>query len=477
MSQYRLKLYPKKNFSRMKLLVADLGQAISGAEYDFTKGNLSRAVLLLSVPMVLEMIMESVFAIVDIYFVSRLGADAVATVGITESVITLVYTVAIGLSMATTAMVSRRIGEGNRDAASRTGFQAVALALLLSLVIAVPGVIYAERILELMGAGQEIVENYSGYMKWMLGGNTVIMLLFVINAVFRSAGDAFLSMRVLWLGNLINIVLDPCLILGLGPFPELGVTGAAIATNIGRGIAVLYQIYILFFGRSRIRITRAHITFRPRILLKLLKLGAGGMGQFFIATSSWIIMMRIVSEFGASVVAGYTIAIRLVVFALLPSSGISNAAATLVGQNLGAKQPQRAEQSVWLTGKVNTVILTVIGVLFIAWPESFLRFFIHDPEVISAGVQSLRIISAGFLFYGLGMVLVNSFNGAGDTATPTWINFICFWIIEIPLAWLLAIVFGWNEKGVFYSIIIAESLLTIISFLIFRKGNWKLKSA
>ncbi|TAL75697.1 MAG: MATE family efflux transporter, partial [Bacteroidetes bacterium] len=424
---------------RFKSFFKDVAEAVSGSEQDFTEGKLSRAILLLSIPAVLEMIMESVFVIVDIFFVSKLGADAVATVGITESMVTIIYAIAIGLGTATTSMVSRRIGEKNPDAASRTAFQAILTGLIVSVLIGIPGAILAGRLLEMMGASKAIVMNMSGYTRIMLGGNVVIMMLFIINAIFRSAGDAAVAMKVLWIGNIINILLDPCLIFGLGPFPHLGVTGAAVATNIGRGTAVLVQFYLLFFGKKRIRFSVKHLGVDFRIMFKLLKLSFGSIGQNLISTTSWIALVRIISIFGSEVVAGYTIAIRIIGFTILPSWGISNASATLVGQNLGAKKPDRAERAVWVTGWVNMILLGIIGLILILFPESFIRLFIDNENVIKSGVLGLRIISIGFIAYGLGMVLVNSFNGAGDTSTPLKINIFAFWVVEIPLAWLLAI--------------------------------------
>jgi putative MATE family efflux protein len=453
----------------------DVSEAVSGTEQDFTEGKLSRAILLLSIPAVLEMIMESVFVIVDIFFVSRLGADAVATVGITESMITIIYAISIGLGTATTSMVSRRIGEKNNEAASRTAFQAILTGIVISIAIAIPGVIFSRELLGMMGASREIVEKMSGYTRVMLGGNVVIMMLFIINAIFRSAGDAAVAMRVLWIGNIINIVLDPCLIFGLGPFPELGVTGAAVATTIGRGTAVLFQFYLLFFGNKRVQLSLKDLAVDFRLMLRLVKLSIGSIGQNLIGTSSWIAMVRIISIFGSEVVAGYTIAIRIIGFTILPSWGISNASATLVGQNLGAKKPDRAEKAVWVTGWINMVLLGIIGAILVLFPEYFIRLFIDNENVIKTGVSGLRIISIGFIAYGLGMVLVNSFNGAGDTSTPLKINIFAFWMVEIPLAWFLAKSEGLNENGVFVAIVVAESLMTLIAWLVFRRGKWKLK--
>lgn len=458
---------------KIKSLLKDAWEAVSGTDQDFTTGSLGRAIFLLSLPMVLEMIMESVFAVVDIWFVSRLGADAIATVGITESLITIVYAIAVGLSMATAALVARRIGEKKRDAAVNAAFQGILAGFLASLIIAVPGAFYARELLVLMGISETIAAEMSAYTAIMLGSNTVIMLLFVINSVFRSAGDAAISMRVLWLANIANMILDPILIFGWGPVPAMGIAGAAVATATGRGMAVAYQLYVLFFGHGRIRFMIRQLSFDLKVMIKLIRISLGGMLQSIIATTSWIFMVRIIAEFGSEVVAGYTIAIRIVIFSLLPSWGLSNAAATLVGQNLGAEQPGRAERSVWATGKANMLLLSLIGILFISAPEFFIRLFIDQPAVVEVGAQSLQIISFGFLAYGFGMVLVQSFNGAGDTRTPTMINFVCFWLIEIPLAWFLALKTGLDERGVFFAIVISETLLTLFAFYLFRQGKWK----
>ncbi len=454
---------------------SDVKDAVAGSEQDFTEVKLSRAILLLSIPAVLEMIMESVFVIVDIFFVSKLGADAVATVGLTESMITIIYAISLGLATATTSMVSRRIGEKDPEKASKTAFQAIFTGIIVSLLIAIPGTIYSVRLLELMGASETITEQLSGYTKIMLGGNIVIMLLFIINAIFRSAGDAAVAMRVLWLGNIINIILDPCLIFGLGPFPELGVTGAAVATTTGRGIAVLYQFWLLFYGRKRIQLSIKQLNINVKIITRLIKLSLGSIGQNLIGTISWIALVRIISVFGSEIVAGYTIAIRIVSFVLLPSWGISNAASTLVGQNLGAKKPERAERAVMATGWVNMILLGVVGLILVLFPSYFISFFIKDKIVLEAGVECLRIVSIGFIAYGFGMVLVNSFNGAGDTTTPLKINIFAFWCIEIPLAWVLSMRAGMNQQGVFTAIVIAESIMTLTAWIIFRQGKWKLK--
>ena len=464
------KLFYKMNFSELKI---DIIEAVKGTERDYTIGNLKKAILLLSIPMVLEMLMESVFAIVDIYFVSKINSDAVAVVGITESLLTIIYSLAWGLSTATSAIVSRRIGEKNYEGASNSAFQAILTGFVISLFIAIPGYIFASDLLKLMGMPEKIATNYSGYTAIMLGANVIIMLLFIMNAVFRSAGDASVSMKVLWIANIINIILDPCLIFGWGPFPELGIEGAAIATTTGRGFAVILQFYILFRGNKRVKLKLSELKPDFKIIKEIVRLSIGTVGQNIIATSSWIGMVRLVSSFGSEVVAGYTIAIRIIIFSLLPSLGISNAASTLVGQNLGAKKPDRAEKSVWITAKANAVLMVILGFAFIIIPEFWVSLLTSDVEVISKGAEALRIISYGFIAYGPGMVLVHSINGAGDTNTPTKINIFCYWLIEIPLAYLLAMSLNIGEQGVFWAIVIAEVAMTATAALIFNKGKWK----
>lgn len=461
--------------SALRSFLSDVREAVAGTDQDFTEGRLGRAILLLSIPSILEMIMESVFVIADIFFVSRLGSDAVATVGLTESLVTIIYAISMGLGTATTSLVSRRIGEKNREEASRTAIQAIMTGIIISTCIGIPGAIFSKDILRLMGASDNIINNMSGYMTIMLASNVVVMLLFIINAIFRSSGDAALAMKVLWLGNIINIVLDPFFIFGWGPFPEMGVTGAAVATLIGRGTAVLVQFWFLFYGKKRVQLFFNHLKYDFKIVVKILKLSVGSIGQNLIGTLSWIGLVRIISIFGSEVVAGYTIAIRIMMFSLLPSWGISNAASTLVGQNLGARKPDRAERSAWVTGWINMILLGAIGLVLYIWPGFFIRQFITEPEALTSGINGLRIMSMGFIAYGLGMVLVNSFNGAGDTLTPLRINIFAYWIVEIPLAWTLAIVLNMREEGVYTAILVAESLMTITAWLIFRKGKWKLK--
>ncbi len=458
---------------KQQSLWTDIKASIAGTHQDFTEGKIGRAILLLSIPMVLEMGMESIFAVVDIFFVSKLGADAVATVGITESIITIVYAIAIGLAMGTTAIVARRIGEKDPEGAAKSTVQAIVVGLLASLPISLIGIFFAQDLLRLMGADQNIIDNMYGYTAIMIGSNMVIMLLFVINAVFRGAGDAAISMRVLWLANAFNIVLDPILIFGWWIFPELGVKGAAVATTIGRGIGVIYQFYLLAGSSSRIKVLKEHVALNWEIMKRLIRVSLGGIGQFIIATSSWIGLVRITAEFGSVTVAGYTIAIRILIFSILPSWGMSNAAATLVGQNLGAGKPDRAEKSTWMTAGVNMIFLGFVGIVFYTFSEFLVRLFTDDEAIIAVGAQCLRIISYGYLAYGFGMIIIQAFNGAGDTKTPTIINFFCFWLIEIPLAYFLALELGWEQEGVFYSIVVAETFLGIFGFILFRRGKWK----
>ncbi len=458
-----------------KVVWQDIKEAIAGTERDFTTTSVGRAIFILAVPMVLEMIMESVFAVVDIFFVSKLGADAVATVGITESTMTIVYAIGVGLSTATTALVSRRIGEKKNKEAGEVAFQAILVGLIISIVIAIPGVLFASNFLKIMGATDQMAKDGYMFPAIMFGGNAIIMLLFINNAVFRSSGDAAISMRIMWFANIINIILDPVLIFGLGPFPELGLMGAAVATNIGRGLAVVYQFFFLFRGKHRIRLYIDNLKIKLKVMLNLIKISGGGILQNLIATSSWVLLVRIIAVSGPDAVAGYTIAIRIIIFLLLPAWGVSNAAATLVGQNLGAKQPDRAERSVWITGYVNMAFMGIMGLLLVIFPDFFIHLFISDLPVVENGTLALRIISCGFIFYALGMVMVQGFNGSGDTTTPTKINLFSFWLFEIPLAYFLAIVLKMGLTGASIAIVSAESLLAIIALILFRKGKWKLR--
>lgn len=450
-----------------------LAEAIRGTEQDFTEGPLSRAIVLLAVPMVLEMVMESVFAVCDVFFVSRLGPEAVATVGLTESLLTLVFSLAIGLGMGTTALVARRVGEKRREEAATAAGQALLAALILTLVLGAAGFATGPAALRLVGASAQVVEIGAAYARVLLGGCGTIVFLFVINAIFRAAGDAAIAMRVLWLANLINLILDPCLIFGLGPFPELGVTGAAVATTIGRGVGVLYQLTVLTRGRGRITVGPARLWPRPAVMLRLLRVSAGGIVQVLIATCSWVALVRIIALFGSIAVAGYTIAIRVIIFSILPAWGMANAAATLVGQNLGAGKPERAERCAWITGLYNMAFLGLIAVAFLVYGPSIIGLFSDDPRVLAVGLECLRIISYGYLFYALGMVLIQSFNGSGDTLTPSVINFFCYWLLQIPLAWTLARPLAMGPTGVFWAIAIAESFVTLVGATVFRRGRWK----
>jgi putative MATE family efflux protein len=454
-------------------LWTSLAEAIRGSHQDYTSGSLNRAIFLLAVPMVLEMVLESLFAVVDVFWVGRLGANAVATVGLTESMLSLVFAVAMGLSLSTTAMVARRIGERDSTGAAVAAVQAIALGLMVSIVIGAPCLVLAPRLLRWMGSSPEIVAVGSGYTRICLGGSGVVLMLFLNNAIFRGAGDAAIAMRLLWVSNIINLFLDPCLIFGLGPFPRLGVTGAAWATLTGRSIGVAYQFYRLLRGTERIRIFANQIRLQLDVLWRLLRVSLTGILQFAIAHTSWIGLVRIVSIFGAPALAGYTIAIRVVIFAILPSWGLSNAAATLVGQNLGAKQPDRAEAAVWRTGLYNMLFLGSLGVFFVLFAEPVIRLFTHDPAVVPLGVSCLRIVSYGNIGYAYAMVMLQAFNGAGDTVTPTIVNFFGFWLLEIPLAYWLAIPLHLRSNGAFYAIVIAEASIALASAILFRRGRWK----
>ncbi|HRJ31169.1 MAG TPA: MATE family efflux transporter [Cyclobacteriaceae bacterium] len=448
-------------------------QALKGVEQNYTSGSIDKAIFMLSIPMILEMSMESLFAVVDAFYVSRLGVDALATVSLTESVLTLVYSLAIGLSMGATAMVARRVGEGDIPAAAKAGVQAIYLAVGISIAISIVGLFFSENILGLMGASESVIASGSGYTRWMLGGNITVMLIFLINAIFRGAGDASLAMRVLILSNALNIILDPIFIFGFGPIPAFGVEGAAIATTIGRGIGVLYQISHLIYGKGLIKIHRQNLPIDFGLIGRLIKVSAGGTGQFIIASASWIFLVRIVSTFGSEALAGYTIAIRVIVFAILPAWGMANAAATLVGQNLGAGQPERAEQSVWRTGFFNMLFMAFITVTFMTLAKPIVELFTTEAVVLANATQCLQIVAIGYIFYAYGMVVAQSFNGAGDTRTPTILNFFAFWMFQIPLAYVLAIILNMGPKGVYVAIVVAESALAVVGILIFRRGKWK----
>ncbi|HEX6040076.1 MATE family efflux transporter [Longimicrobium sp.] len=452
-----------------------VGQALRGTEHDYTSGPVGRAILLLSIPMVLEMAMESVFAVVDIFFVSRLGADAVAAVGLTESLLTIVYALAMGLGIGATALVARRIGEKDGEGAAHAAVQAILLALAVSAVLGVAGSLLAPRLLALMGASPQVIGLGLGYARIMLGGEAAIIVLFVVNAIFRGAGDAAIAMRVLWLANLINMVLGPCLIFGLGPFPRLGVTGAAIATTTGRSVGALFALWRLTRSDGRIPVTRRHLALDVKVMGQIVRLAGSATVQMLIGTASWTALARILAVFGSPVLAGYTVAMRVIVFAILPSAGMSNAAATMVGQALGASKPERAEQAVWKACIYNLVFLGVVGVLFVLLARPIVGLFSQDPEVLRYGATALRVVALGFPLYAFGMVLTQAFNGAGDTWTPTWINLAVFWAFEIPLAYVLSNTLGMGPVGAFWAITIAFSSLAVVSWLIFRRGRWKTK--
>ncbi|MBB1089500.1 MATE family efflux transporter [Lysobacter sp. SG-8] len=454
-------------------LWGELRAAVRGTDADYTTIPLRRAVFLLAVPMVLELVLESTFAVVDIFFVGRLGASAVATVGLTESYLFLLYSIAMGLSMAVTAVVARRIGEHRGHEAAVTAVQAILVAALVSVPFAFAGILYARELLALMGADAWTLEHGVGYMQWMLGGNVVIMLLFVINAVFRGAGDAAAAMRVLWVANGLNIVLDPILIFGLGPIPAMGVEGAAIATNIGRGAGVLMQLWILVRGGRHLRITAADLVVRGATMWNIVRTSLGGIGQMIVATTSWIFLLRILASLGSEAVAGATIAIRVMMFTLMPAWGMSNAAATLVGQNLGAAQPARAEAAVWRIGWYNMVFTVLVSVAFFFGHEAIAGVFSEDPRVVAIASEWLRILSYSFFVYGWWMVAVQAFNGAGDTATPTWINVVFFWMIQIPLSYLLAITLGHGHSGVFWGVFVSETSVGVFTLWLFSRGRWK----
>lgn len=457
----------------MQNILKTIFDAINGREKNFTSGSINKAILMLSIPMVLEMAMESLFALVDVFFVSQVSPEAVATVGLTESVITLVYAIAIGMSTAPMAMIARYVGEGDHSQASKVVLQAVYLAIGISLLIGIPGYFFASKILSGMGGSEELVASGTGYTQVMFASNIFIMLLFLLNGIFRGAGDAHLAMRALWLANGINIILDPILIFGWGPIPAMGVQGAAVATTIGRGLGVAFQLYLLLKGASVVRLYLKELQIQFSIMRKLLKIALNGALQFLIASASWIVLMRIVAQFGSEAVAGYVIAIRLIIFTLLPSWGIANAAATLVGQNLGAGHPDRAATSVWRAAYFSMIFLASVAAIYFFGASTIVYFFTDDPAVVDAGILSLRIFAISYALFAYGMVIGQAFNGAGDTRTPMIINLICFWAVEIPLAYFLALYAGWGLAGVCWAIAGSETLMTILSIILFRQGKWK----
>jgi putative MATE family efflux protein len=452
---------------------ASIREALRGSHQDFTRGDLNRSILLLAIPMVLEMALESLFAVVDMFWVGRLGADAVATVGVTEALLSLVFSIGMGLSLSTTAMVARRIGEKDPEHAAIAAVQAIVLGLMVSLALGIPAGLYAPRLLALMGATPAIVAVGSGYARIALGGCGAIVMLFLNNAIFRGAGDAAIAMRLLWVSNIINLILDPCFIFGLGPFPHMGVTGAALATFTGRSIGVLYQWWRLLHGTERIHVLARHLRLNAAVFTRLLRISLTGVLQFAIANASWIGLVRIVAMFGAAAVAGYTVAMRVVMFFLLPAWGLSNAAATLVGQNLGAGRPDRAEKAVWRTGVYTMLFLAALGVVFVIYAGPVVRVFVSDPEVIRIGSRALRTFACGNIAYAWVMTTLQAFNGAGDTLTPTFVYFLGFWVLELPLAWTLARGVGMREEGAFLAVVVAESAIAALSIALFRRGRWR----
>jgi putative MATE family efflux protein len=459
--------------TRLQRVGRVLRQAVNGEEQEFTSGSIDRAIVLLSIPMILEMAMESLFAVVDAFFVAKIGVEAVATVGLTESVLTLIYSIAIGLSAAATAMVSRRIGEGDREAAAKAGAQVILIALVLSVLIAVPGYIFAEDILRVMARDQSVADVGTQFTRLMLTCNLPILLLWMLNGIFRGAGDAATAMRALWIANAVNIVLCPLFIFGWGPVPAFGVLGSAIATTIGRSTGVIYQLWNQFEVGKIVKLKLQHLRPQWEIIVRLLKIAAGSTGQYLIASASWIFMIYILGQISKEVTAGYTIAIRIVIFALLPAWGMANAAATLVGQNLGAGHPDRAEKSAWRAGFFNMIFLAFVGLVCVVFASFFIQLFTREPAVVGAGSLALRIVAGGYVFYGWGMILSQAINGAGDTRTPTLLNFIFFWLVETPLAALLALQLGWGQSGVYWAIVIAESGMALAAMWVFKRGKWK----
>jgi putative MATE family efflux protein len=453
-----------------------LREALFGSQRDFTTGSIGQAIFILSVPMIMEMFGESLFALVDIFFVGSLGASAVAVVGLTESMMALIFAVAIGLSMGATATVARRIGEKDAAGAAKSAAHVIYLGVIVSLVMSAIGIVFAPTFLRLLGGTPQVVEQGTTFTRIMLGGNAVVVFLFLLNAIFRGAGDASIAMRVLWLANLLNMILAPSFIYGFAFFPELGVTGAAVGTTIGRGCGVLFAAWYLFRPGGRIHVDRESWRLDVGLLWKIVKLSSTAVLQFLIATASWSALIIIIAGFGDEAIAGYVIALRVVMFALLPSVGLSNAAATLVGQSLGAGKPERGEKAVWKAAYINAAFLGVIGLIFLIFASPIVRIFTPDPQVLAYGTQALQIIAYGFVFYGFGMVLETAFNGAGDTWTPTYLNLFIFWIFEIPLAYVLAYYFGLGAAGAFWAITIAFSLLAVVSAILFNRGKWKLKT-
>ena len=455
------------------VLWADVRDSIRGVPHDYTTGRIGRAVVLLAIPMVLEMSMQSLFAVVDVFFVGRLGPEAVAILGLSDSLLALVFAVAIGLCMGTTAMVARRIGEGAPDQAAAVAVQAIATGVAVSIVLGVAGVVWAPDLLQMLGASPELASRGRLFTSIMLGGNVTVMLLFLINAIFRGAGDPALAMRSLWLANLINIVLDPILIFGLGPVPAMGLEGAAVATTFGRAMGILYQLRQLSNRRGRVVVDWRRASLNVAVMARLLRVSGIGVVQFLVSTASFLGLIRILAPFGDTALAGYTIAIRIIIFILLPAWGMGNAGATLVGQNLGAGNPDRAERSVWFTARCNTVFLGTVGLVLVVFANPIVTLFTSEPDVAAIAAACLRIVSYSYIFWGFGLVTVQAFNGSGDTTTPTWINFFVFWVVQLPLAWTLSGSAGLGPDGVFWAIAVSQSLLAVVGVIVFRRGTWK----
>jgi putative MATE family efflux protein len=462
-------------FTKIVSVLSLFKQAVKGEQQSFTEGSINRAIFMLSIPMILEMAMESLLAVVDIFFISRLNDnDAVTAVGLTESIIAIVYSIAMGLGMAATAMVARRIGEKDGPGAAVAAVNTMYIGVVVSVIIGALGVLFHKDILRVMGASENIIRVGSGYTLWMLGGNLTIVSLFLVNAIFRGAGNAAIAMHSLWIANILNMILDPVLIFGLGPIPAMGVEGAAVATNIGRAAGVAYQLYFLAGEKGIIKIHKDNIHYEKEIVIRLLKVSAGNIGQFLISTASWLFLARIIVNFGSAAFAGYQFAIRIIIFTILPSWGMANAAATLVGQNLGAQQPERAEKSVWTAGFLNMIFLGFISIAFYFLSEAIMGIFSEDADVILFGTQCLRIVAFGYVFYGYGMVIIQAINGAGDTTTPTILNLFGYWCFQIPLAYMMSTKWGFGASGAFWAIAIAESAMAVAAIIIFRQGKWKL---
>jgi putative MATE family efflux protein len=459
--------------SKKENIFKELLNAIKGIEADYTKISIKRAILLLAVPMILELIMESTFAIVDIFFIGKLGPSAVATVGLTETYLYLLYSLAFGLSMGVTAIIARRIGEKHHQDANKTALQAIFLGVIISIPFAVGGIFFSKELLALMGADAWAIEHGYKYTQWMLGTSVVIVLLFVINAIFRGAGDAAIAMKILFLANGINIILDPILINGWGIIPAMGIEGAGIATAVGRGVGVIGQLIVLFRGNKQIRLSIKKIIWDAKLMLNLVKTSIGGVGQNLVSMTSWIFLMRILSEIGSEAVAGSTIALRILMFTLMPAWGLSNAASTLVGQNLGAESPERAESAVWKIGTYNMIFLGIVSLVYFFFNTELMKIFTDDIKVIEIGAEWLRILSFSFIVYGWWMVSVQAFNGAGDTRTPTYINIVFFWLIQIPLSYFLAVHLGWEHSGIFWGVFISETSVGLFTLWLFSRGKWK----